>query len=219
MSEKYPEIPHFPFSPGVARDDKINYNYWDKITKELMIFTEKLDGENTCINKHGVYARSHSGPTQSPCASYLKPKWAAIKNELANLEIFGENLYAIHSIEYTQLKHYFYVFAIRELDKWLSWEEVNFYAQYFDFPIVPLVTSNIFPGTMSKKQFEDTVIAYAKRPSLLGGEREGLVVRVEREFRNGEFKESVFKWVRQSHVKTDKHWTKNWKKAKLFKDY
>jgi hypothetical protein len=38
------------------------------------------------------------------------------------MEVFVENLYAIHSIEYRAIDHHFYVFGIREHDHWLSWE-------------------------------------------------------------------------------------------------
>lgn len=215
MSEKYPRIAHFPFSPGTTRDDRINYDYWNRIRKELLVFTEKIDGECTCINKHGVYARSHSAPTQNPWASYLKPKWATIKNDLGALEIFGENLYAVHTIKYKELEDYFYVFGIRNLDRWLSWDEVNFYAQYFGFKIVPVVKSGILPEEIGEQRFKDLVIEYATKPSLLGGEREGLVVRVKREFNNNEFENCILKWVRKDHVQTDEHWTKHWRQAKL----
>mgnify|MGYP000780897331 FL=1 len=32
-----------------------------------------------------------------------------MKNDLGDIEIFGENLYAIHSIEYRKLETHFYV--------------------------------------------------------------------------------------------------------------
>ena len=60
-----------------------------------------------------------------------------IKNDLGDIEIFGENLYAIHSIEYQRLETHFYIFAVRCMDQWLSWEEVKFYAALFDLPTVP----------------------------------------------------------------------------------
>ncbi len=215
MSDKYPRIFHFPFSEGIARDDRINHDYWEKISKERIALTEKLDGENTCINKNGVYARSHSVPTKNPWADYLKTKWATIKNDLENLEIFGENLYAVHSIEYSNLEHYFYVFAIRELDKWFSWEEVNQYAKLLDFPVVPVIEREILPEEMGQKKFEDYIIKYATGKSMLGGKKEGLVLRVKREFRNEEFSDCMLKWVRSDHITTDEHWTKNWRRAKL----
>jgi hypothetical protein len=49
-----------------------------------------------------------------------------IKHDLGDLELFGENLYAVHSIEYRKLPSHFFVFGIRHHDVWLSWEETAF---------------------------------------------------------------------------------------------
>jgi hypothetical protein len=106
--------------------------------KELII-TEKLDGQNNCFNKSGVYARSHTAPTEHPWDKPMRERWNLIKNDLNDLEIFGENMYGIHSIAYHKLESYFYVFAVREGDRWLSWEEVKFYASMLDFPVVPQI--------------------------------------------------------------------------------
>lgn len=79
------------------------------------IDTEKLDGENTCMNGIGLFARSHAAPTRHPWSNHLKSKYSLIKQDLkdTNIEIFGENLYAIHSIIYPNIKEHFYVFGIR----------------------------------------------------------------------------------------------------------
>ena len=142
LSEKYGRTYHFSFSPGTTSDDRINYNYWTNIQNIIeLIVTEKLDGENTCLNQFGVFARSHAAPTIHPWAAYLKERWEMIKNDLGELEVFGENLYAIHSIEYPNIEQHFYVFAVREGNQWLSWEEVKFYAAMLDFPVVPEIAS------------------------------------------------------------------------------
>ena len=62
------------FLPGTTSDDRINHTYWEDIQQiETLIHTEKLDGENNCLSRHGVFARSHAAPTTSPwtgsCAS------------------------------------------------------------------------------------------------------------------------------------------------------
>ncbi len=46
-------------------------------------------------------------------------------------------MYGIHFIAYNKLESFFYVFAVWEGDSWLSWEEVKFYANLLDFPVVP----------------------------------------------------------------------------------
>jgi hypothetical protein len=70
ISRKYNRTYHYPFSPGTSSDDRINKNYWEDLSRiTQVIHTEKLDGENNCISRHGVFARSHTTPTQSPWTS------------------------------------------------------------------------------------------------------------------------------------------------------
>lgn len=67
LSEKYGRTYHYPFSPGTTSDDRINHTYWEDIQQiETLIHTEKLDGENNCLSRYGVFARSHAAPTTSP---------------------------------------------------------------------------------------------------------------------------------------------------------
>lgn len=221
-SRKYGRTFHYPFSPGTTSDDRINHDYWSYLqTIEQIVHTEKLDGENTCLNQYGVFARSHAAPTRHPWANYLKEKWHLIKNDLGDLEIFGENIYAIHSIKYLDIEHHFYVFAVRHLDKWLSWEEVKFYAAMLDFPTVPEL--KIHQPT-DQEILEKTVLNFANQPSTFQSEdihtdekctMEGIVSRNVNEYLVKDFKQNVFKYVRKNHVKTDAHWTRNWKRAPL----
>lgn len=108
LSEKYGRTYHYPFSPGTTSDDRINHTYWEDIQQiETLIHTEKLDGENNCLSRYGVFARSHAAPTTSPWTRELRERWELMKNDLGDIEIFGENLYAIHSIEYRKLETHF----------------------------------------------------------------------------------------------------------------
>ena len=101
ISEKYGRTYHYPFSPGTTSDDRINHTYWEDIQRiKTLVHTEKLDGENNCLSQWGVFARSHTASTTSPWTRQLRERWELIKNDLGDIEIFGENLYAIHSIEY-----------------------------------------------------------------------------------------------------------------------
>lgn len=222
LSRKYGRTLHYPFSPGTTSDDRINHSYWDDVCQiKSIVHTEKLDGENTCLNKYGVFARSHAAPTLHPWANYLKERWSSIKNDLKDLEIFGENIYAIHSIEYTHIEHHFYVFGIRELDKWLSWEETKFYAAMLDFPTVPELK---IVEPKEQLAFEDDILQIVQEVSVYQSidvhtqklcSMEGVVSRNINEYAVENFKKNVFKYVRKDHVKTDEHWTRNWKRAKL----
>ena len=77
LSEKYGRTYHYPFSPGTTSDDRINHTYWEDIQQiETLIHTEKLDGENNCLSRHGVFARSHAAPTTSPWTRELRERWS-----------------------------------------------------------------------------------------------------------------------------------------------
>jgi hypothetical protein len=222
-SEKYGRTYHYPFSPGTTSDDRINFDYWQDIQNiQQLVHTEKLDGENNCLNKWGVFARSHAAPAISPWTSTLRQFWQLIKNDLGNLEIFLENCYAIHSLYYQNLEHHFYVFAIRENDIWLSWEETRFYAALIDLPVVPVISVENPQG--SKAAYEQAILHNAGQrgafcPVDTGtgqpATMEGIVSRNAAAYGKEAFSKNVFKYVRKGHVKTDEHWTRNWKRAPL----
>jgi len=223
ISQKYGRTYHYPFSPGTTSDDRIQHDYWECLqTIPNLIHTEKLDGENNCLSKHGVFARSHAAPTTSPWTESLRQFWQLIKHDLGDLEVFLENLYAIHSIDYHNLDHHFYVFAIRENESWLSWEETKFYAAMLNLPTVPELQM-VSPGS-DRITFENNVLSLVKgsgnlQPhdvaTKLPTTMEGLVSRNVDGFATAEFSNNVFKYVRKGHVKTDQHWTRNWKRATL----
>lgn len=223
ISQKYGRTYHYPFSPGTTSDDRIAHDYWEHIQAiPNFIHTEKLDGENNCLSKLGVFARSHAAPTTSPWTETLRRFWQLVKFDLGNLEIFGENLYAVHSIEYCKLEHHFYVFGIREHDHWLSWEETRFYANMLDLPTVPVVKAMQTP--VQQLAFETEMLALTQgsgafdpydvatqKPTTM----EGIVTRNADGYFTDAFAQNVFKYVRKGHVKTDEHWTRNWQRATL----
>ena len=225
ISQKYGRTYHYPFSPGTTSDDRINYQYWQDIQKiPTLLHTEKLDGENNCLSQYGVFARSHAAPTISPWTQHLRQRWESIWYDLGNLEIFGENLYAVHSIQYQKLESYFFVFAVRYLDTWLSWEEVTFYAALFDFPTVPVLAEISKPSLLTENTFQQQVLNWVSQPSRFKSvdtilnkpcTMEGIVSRNAAEYAVADMPHQVFKYVRRGHVKTDEHWTRHWKRAKL----
>ncbi len=224
LTQKYGRTYHFPFSPGTTSDDRFNHTYWEDIQQiEILVHTEKLDGENNCLNQFGVFARSHVAPTTSPWTNQIRERWQLIKNDLGDIELFGENLYAVHSIEYQRIEEYYYIFAVRCMDKWLSWEEVKFYASMFDLPTVPELKVEAVEN-LTESGLRVQIESWAKEPSVFGSRnpftaegctREGVVTRNIGEYSVSEFMHNVFKYVRKGHVKTDEHWTRNWKRAKL----
>lgn len=108
LSEKYGRTYHYPFSPGTTSDDRINHTYWEDIRQiSTLVHTEKLDGENNCLSRYGVFARSHVAPTTSPWTSQLRQRWELLKNDLGDIELFGENLYAVIPLSISGWKHIF----------------------------------------------------------------------------------------------------------------
>jgi hypothetical protein len=210
---KYPRTHHLPYSLSVTKDDRISKDVSSLIGIDIVI-TEKLDGSNTAMVNTGVFGRSH--------AVFTKNEWdrevrqlheLKIKGQLEdNVYIFGENMEGIHSIEYKNLKSYFYIFGVRDNNIWIPWESVVEYSYLLDIPTVPV----LFKGKVhSEKELKELVEKLVSESSELGGEREGIVIRNAGMFHNDDFKDNVLKWVRKDHVQTTTHWTRNWVKAKL----
>jgi hypothetical protein len=230
FQDKYGRTYHFDFSPGTTSDDRINREWREQVQKfPKILHTEKLDGENTCLSQYGVFARSHAAPTLHSWADHLKVKQSMIQHDLKSMdfEIFGENLYALHSIIYPELTHHFYVFGIRVLDKWLSWEETKQWANFFDFEVVPELG---IQDTTEPELIKTRVLELASEPSIFGSVQnntdplrpctcEGLVSRNLDEYGVDDFKEHVFKYVRKDHVQTDVHWSKTITRARLKHEY
>ena len=246
-AKKYPRTLHSHLSLGTTSDDRFLPGNYAAAFAEMdeLVLTEKLDGQNNCLNKHGVFARTHATPSWHPWDQPLRDRWSLLKGDLGELEIFGENMYAVHSIAYRKLTSYFYVFAIRQGDRWLSWEEVKFYAAALDFPTVPelsiqgMLRSYYDPRTdrydlahwltdqLGGLSWTDSINTSGRLggydPTTGHAASEGFVLRNAAAFHaNGgvlpvaanEFN-NVLKLVRPGHVKTDVHWTKNWRAAQL----
>ena len=209
---KYNRTYHLPFSPGSTNDDRISSSVNSLLNIDVVI-TEKLDGENCGMTRDGVYARSHAAYTESPWSREVRQIHSLIKSSIdEGVFLFGENMEGIHSIEYTNLKSYFYLFGVRDNNIWIPWESVEEYSYLLDIPTVPV----LFKGVIkTEKELREIVENLVKQPSSLGGNREGIVIRNAGLFHNDDFSENVMKWVSKGHVQTDEHWTKNWKKAKL----
>lgn len=210
---KYNRTYHLPWSPGTTSDDRIS-DYVDTLLGTEIVITEKLDGENCGMTDEGVYARSHATFTTSAWSREVRQLHKMkVENMLGEgVFLFGENMEGIHSIEYSNLESYFYIFGVRDNEIWIPWEQVEEYSYLLDIPTVPV----LFKGVVnSAKELQQIVEDLVSKPSELGGKREGIVVRTAGMFHNDDFADNVMKWVRKGHVSTDVHWTRNWKKAEI----
>lgn len=220
INTKYPRTYHLPWSPGATSDDKKLSPDWfdvDEWTGKEIVILEKLDGENTAFQNGDVFSRSHSTPTRSPWSRNLWDKdgllWM-IKDKISPDEIvYGENLYGEHSIHYDRLPAYFFTFACRRENQWWSWDDVVMMADVLHIPTVPV----LWRGKLeSESQLKEMISTFMSEPSAFGDTKEGVVIRKTESFDNSDFSRNVAKWVRENHVQTDQHWTKNWKRAELF---
>lgn len=194
---KYPRTYHFSFSEGATSDDKVASS--DSIfTNKKIVVTEKLDGENTGLSRELCHARSLDSKDH-PSRHHIKTLWGQIRYEIPEgFKIFGENVFAKHSIHYRELGSYFYVFAILNEETFLSWEDTKEWANLLGLEIVPELYSGI--GSLENIKNCWTGI------SRLGGEQEGYVVRSIESYPYNNFATNVLKFVRKNHVSTSSHW-------------
>jgi hypothetical protein len=202
VSAKYPRSFHLPWSPGGTRDDK-RMASTETLYGVPIVITEKLDGSNMAMTRSAIYARSHSGPPTHPSFAWAKALHARVCGQIdVGLTLFGEYCYAVHSIVYEKLPGYFFLFGVRDdaTGEWWDWDAVETQAEILGLPVVPVLFRGAVP------ELEPLTRRLAAEPSLFGGEREGMVVRVERKFADDEFGRVLGKYVRAGHVQTDEHW-------------
>lgn len=220
---KYPRTHHLYWSESNTSDD-----VWLKDTsmfegKEVIV-TEKLDGENTTIYPDGyVHARSLD-TDYHPSRSWVKKFAATFAHQIpSGLRICGENLYAFHSILYTHLPTYFFVFGIYDSDNnCLSWDETEEICVCLGLHTVPVLYRGIWDENKIKHGWtgKGTYPTYGSDVVLLMGDQrefpkdffacdaEGYVVRLKDKFQYDEFSQTTAKFVRKNHVQSDQHWLK-----------
>ena len=195
---KYPRTYHLPWSPGATKDDRIlnNTDIFNNV-----IVTVKMDGENTTMYSNYIHARSIED-NPHPSRSWIKSFHASIKHNIPEgWRVCGENLYAKHSINYNNLKSYFYVFSIWNANNiCLSWDDTLLYCKVLDLVIVPELYRGPYNENEIKKLYKE---------HYNENEMEGYVVRNEGEFHYKDFRNNVGKYVRKSHVTTHGHWMRS----------
>jgi hypothetical protein len=192
---KYPRTSHLPWSQGVTSDDKLIQTL-DTFVGRNVIVTEKMDGENTTMYSDHIHARSLDSKGGEDRA-WVKNFWSTIKHKIPeNYRICGENLWAKHSIHYTQLNSYFYGFSVWNDNTCLSWEDTQFFFDELGIVSVPVLYSGVWDHNRIKKLSDHLDLH----------RQEGYVVRLADEFSYDYFSTSVAKFVRVSHVTSDNHW-------------
>lgn len=193
---------HLPWSQEQTRRNK----YLDAV--EGLLFThgeavlmEKIDGSNVCLTRENLFARSHSREPEHRSFDRLKARWPQLHYRIPEtLAIYGEWVYATHSITYDRLPDYFIMFSVLDMEAevWLSWDDTTALADELGVEHVPV----IHRGQWDRREFE-------REPdgeSTFGDTREGYVVRTTDAFAHEDFERAMAKCVRENHVQTDEHW-------------
>lgn len=193
---KYPRTYHVPWSPGVTEDDRVN-STMSSFEGERVIVSLKADGENSSCYPDGyIHARSVDGRNHWS-RDWLKNFAQTFVYDLdEDMRVCGENLYAVHSIQYDELESYFYGFSLWKGMQCLSWDDTMEYFKILGITPVEV----IYDGIYDEKILKDL----AKNMDLTTNE--GYVVRKADSFLYRDFKNSVAKFVRANHVQTSKHW-------------
>ena len=196
--KKYGCTFHLPTSPGVGSDDKIIKDLSHLKTAREVVFTEKMDGENTTILVGGCHARSPDSGYHIT-RDWMKAYAAGISPCLTEDErIVGEYLFAKHSVAYDDLPSFFLGFAWIVGDVIQGWDETL--KRFHGLGVEPV-------PVLRRGQFDEPTVK-----SVLKGldleKQEGFVVRYTSFFSEGEMANLVAKYVRARHVQSDIHWTK-----------
>lgn len=214
---KYPRTYHLPFSPGVQSDDKIIRDIKPFIGKEVTV-TEKADGGCTILSQGEVWSRASGSPATEGWFAMVR-KWHAWKTATwgPQNDIYGEDLYGRHSIDYGTIPEdlTFRPFNWLQKGKWLSYDDRTAAFRNMGMSPVPLIHRGVFS---SEKELKKFLVEEIKKPSLLGSEnppREGFVIQRVDEFAFEDFADNVCKYVRANHVQSDSHWRYNWQKCRL----
>ncbi|MFG2848462.1 RNA ligase family protein [Kitasatospora sp. NPDC048296] len=194
MRVHYPRTPHLPWSPGAAADD-VRTGDLSALAGAEVVVTEKLDGENTTLYPDGLHARSLDS-AHHPSRAWAKGLQSRIGARLPKgWRICGENLFARHSIPYTDLDSWFYGFSVwTERDHCLDWDDTVRFLRRLGIPV---------PRVLWRGRYDERALR-ALRLDL--DRQEGYVVRTVKGFPRAEFGERIAKWVRPQHVRTDTHW-------------
>lgn len=192
---KYPRTFHLPWSPGLTKDDRQMPDTEDFEGKQVIV-TLKMDGENTTMYRDYIHARSVTSENH-PTRDRVKALHGQIAHEIPEgWRLCGENLYAKHSIGYSDLLDYFLLFSVwDEKNNCLSWAEVECWAELLGLYTVPV----LYEGIFDRANIEAVFAPYKDK-------HEGYVVRLAGEFPYGSFRTSVGKYVRKDHVHTHGHW-------------
>lgn len=194
---KFPRTYHLPWSQGITDDDRV-MDTVAPFAGRRVIATEKFDGENTTMYTDYLHARSVDGRNH-PTRAWVKAFWASICGDIPqDWRVCGENLWAVHSIAYRDLRSFFLGFSIwNERNVALSWDETLQWFELLGVQPVKVLYDGIFDERAIRALYED------KRDRERS---EGYVIRLADAFPYSDYRRAVGKFVRANHVQAEGHW-------------
>ena len=218
MKYKYPRTFHFPWSESNTSDD-VWHSDSSMFTDQEIVMSEKMDGENTSMYLDHIHARSMDS-RHHPSRSIVKRQHAEIQHQIPEgWRICGENVYAWHSIFYTDLPSYFLVFGIYDDENnCLPWDEVLEWCGLLGLVPVPV----LYRGKWDEQLIRDTWTGNGTFPTYEALDpdvqfpefpkdfkpciAEGYVVRLTGGFSYDDHTLATGKYVRPHHVQTGQYW-------------
>lgn len=223
---KYPSTRHLPWSHERDTDDTAHKEV-DNFLGYHLVATVKMDGGNAMLVKDTENPiRARNGRHADKDHFDMAKQWYW-ENDLyskipEHYQVFGEWLYAKHSIHYgcdcdepcedvgPALDDYFQVFGVYDtrFDLWLGWHDTMKFALGNDMAVVPAATGMYGFGEYDNrgKFWND---AYELSQKVVEQGHEGIVIRSMYPFQYGQIEERLGKYVRPGHVKEgEKHWSK-----------
>lgn len=222
---KYPSTLYTPNSPQAEEDQQMHS--WQPFLEQPLVITTKMDGSNVCLTHDRVAARN--GLHADHCSfGLLKERFAQQYQALIppGIQIFGEWLFAQHSIVYTDpLPNYLQIFSVYDEAQalFLSWPDVEAWAAKLEVPTTPVLAANI---TFTSEKAMDRAMTIMASEVVDAG-HEGLVLRTRHPFPYGGFAgftthngpkhwdvTFIAKYVRYDHNQCEG----DWKRKKIVKN-
>jgi hypothetical protein len=210
---KYPRTPHLEGSRLQPGDHDLAQIELDHLRGRYVVVEEKLDGANAGIAAAGLQSRGHlltGGPREKHFD--LFKRWAATHAPAlraltdGGLVVYGEWLYAKHTIFYDALPHYFLEFDVRSPDG-TFWSTARRRAHLAGSPVVsvPVLWEGVVedpaalirlvaPSLYKTPRWRDAITDW--RETDPSDHAEGLYVKVEEDGRVVE----RYKWIRASFL-------------------
>ena len=203
----FPSIPHIK-DLKYPCDTRVPFGY-----PSNLVFTEKLDGLNVMLRHGLIFDRSGNSANGGYYAMVKKHvAWRTI--DYPEYAVWGEDLYAEHSCIYEPIREdkTFFVFMITFQDIVLGWQETCRVAYKMGLQTVPYWCEGKESNSVRFANLKCAFNHYLDEPSLIGGEREGIVIRNRHGWYFHNTDKNMVKLVRKGHVQPDaEHWRKNWK--------